>query len=147
MSRILAIDYGEKRVGVAVTDIDRVISTPLKTVANGEVLEFIREYLKIEKVGMIVVGWPIDLKGRENATTDKVIKFIEKLKDKFAQIPVCKHNERFTSVIATNAIKNSGIKKQKRRDKSLVDMVSACIILQSFINSYHANFIKKEVQL
>ncbi len=137
MSRILAIDYGEKRVGVAVTDIDRVISTPLKTVSNGEILEFINEYLKTETVEMIVVGWPIDLRGRENITTDKVAKFIQKVKEKFVGIPVYKHNERFSSVIATNAIISSGIKKHKRRDKSLVDMVSACVILQSFINSYY----------
>jgi putative Holliday junction resolvase len=135
MGRILAIDYGQKRVGLAVTDADRIIATALTTVHVKDVFEFLHDYVKKEKVDCFVVGEPRQMNNQESDSVKYVNPFVKKLKKEFPDIPVERYDERFTSVIAQQTILSAGIKKKVRRDKSLVDKVSAVIILQSYLEN------------
>jgi putative Holliday junction resolvase len=133
MGRILAIDYGQKRVGLAVTDESKIIATALTTVAAKEVMTFLKEYISRNEVECFVVGEPKQMNNTASESAKYIDPFIRRLKSEFQDIPVERIDERFTSVIASRAIKDSGLKKKDRRDKSLIDAVSAVIILQSFM--------------
>ena len=133
MGRILCFDYGEKRVGVAVTDELKIISSPYDTFPTSNVFNLISEYVSENIIEMFVVGLPYDLKGRETDATKKALDFIKSLKNKFPSIPVDTYDERYTSKIAKDTIKEMGKSKKYRREKSNVDKISASIILQSYL--------------
>lgn len=140
MGRILAIDYGRKRVGVAVTDPLQIIANGLTTVPSGEILKFIVDYVSKENVEKIVVGLPKTMKGEDSESMKYITPFMASLKKKLPNIPVEMFDERFTSVLAHRAIIEGGVKKMDRRNKALVDEVSATIILQSYMESQRLKF-------
>jgi len=133
MGRIVAIDYGQKRVGLAVTDDLKLIATALTTVPANEIFEFLRGYVANENVECFVVGEPKHLNNTASDASKFIEPFIIRLKKEFRDIPVERMDERFTSKIAGQTILNSGLKKKARQNKALVDSVSATIILQSFL--------------
>lgn len=133
MGRILAIDYGKKRTGIAVTDPLRIIATPLETVATHELISFLKSYLQKETVDEFVVGMPKTLLNEDSEIAPLVRKFIELLKKTFADKPIHEADERFTSSMAKRALIEGGMKKKERQVKGNVDKVSAAIILQSFM--------------
>ena len=133
MGRILAIDYGRKRCGIAVTDEQRIIATGLTTVGSGEILDFLKDYVAGNVVDSFVIGEPRQMNNEPSESAVYIEPFIRALKRRFPGIPVERADERFTSVMATRTIREAGLKKKDRRDKSLVDRVSATIMLQSFM--------------
>jgi putative Holliday junction resolvase len=133
--KIVALDYGSKRVGVAISDPENKIAFALKTVSNGLILKYIIELISIERASTIVIGFPVNLDGSLNDISNEINIFINKLNQKIPEIIIEKYDERFTSVIAKKTILSSGIGKLKRRNKSLVDKVSATIILQGYLDS------------
>ena len=133
MARILCLDYGLKRVGVAVTDELKIIASPLETIHTSEVISFINSYTKENKVELFVVGLPFNLKGEETDATKKTLSFISLLKRKYPHINLDTYDERFTSKIAKDTILMLGKNKKFRQDKSNIDKLSASIILQSYL--------------
>ena len=133
MGRIIAIDYGQKRVGLAVTDELKIIATALATVPAKEVLAFLKEYTSGNVVECFVVGDPRQMNNMASESAKYIEPFIRRLKAEFPEIPVERMDERFTSMIAVQAIRESGARRKERRNKSLVDTVSAVLILQSFM--------------
>ncbi|MEM1321633.1 MAG: Holliday junction resolvase RuvX [Bacteroidota bacterium] len=133
MARIMAIDFGTKRTGLAVTDPLQIIANGLDTIATGEVLDFIEQYTQEEEVSTFVVGEPMHLDGNPSQIAPQVNAFIQQLQKRFPAIAVHRQDERFTSVEAKQIILKSGLKKKKRRDKALVDKVSAVLILQDYL--------------
>jgi putative holliday junction resolvase len=136
MPRIIAIDYGSKRVGLAVTDNLKIIATALDTIHSKDVLDFLEKYMQKEEVEAFVVGMPKNLDGEDTNNTQLVEIFTKHLKKKFPNIPIHLVDERFTSKIALDAMIMSGSKKKDRNNKSgNIDKVSAVIILQDYLNS------------
>ena len=135
MGRILAIDYGTKRTGIAVTDPLRIVPGGLGTVATHELTSYLAFYMSKEQVDIIVVGYATNMNGEDSASMKQIRPFVEKLKKQYTDKKVVMFDERFTSVIAQRAILESGIGKMARRNKALVDEVSATIILESFMDS------------
>jgi putative holliday junction resolvase len=135
MGRILAIDYGKKRTGIAVTDPLRIIATALDTVASHEVFEFLKKYTTSEKVDCFVVGLPLQTNGKPSESTKFVEPFVRKLATLFPEVPIHRMDERYTTVMAHQIILASGINKKARQDKTLADKVSATIILQSYMQT------------
>lgn len=133
MGRIMAIDYGLKRVGLAVTDPLRIIASGLETVPTSEVLSYLKQYFAKEKVDMVVVGLPINLDGQETDATAKIKGFLGMLKNTFSNIVFETHDERFTSKMASQALFESGMSKKNRQIKGNVDKMAAAIILQSYL--------------
>jgi putative Holliday junction resolvase len=133
MARILAIDYGSKRVGIAVTDPLQIIATALTTVGSHEVMAFLKDYIAKEPVERIVVGEAKNLDGTPAESARLIEPFVKGLKKNFPKIPVEMEDERFTSKIAFQSMIDSGLSKSKRRDKNMVDKISAVIILQSYL--------------
>ncbi len=133
MGRILAIDYGQKRVGLAVTDELRMIAVALASVHSKDVIAFLKEYVARENVDCFVVGYPLTMQNQLSESARFTEPFARHLQKTFPQIPVERMDERFTSKMATAAILESGAKKKTRQDKALVDKVSAVIILQSYL--------------
>jgi len=133
LGRILAIDYGQKRVGLAVTDELRMIAGALATVQSSDVIRFLKDYLLKEQVDCIVVGYPLTLQNQPSESARFTEPFVKHLQRTFPHIPVERMDERFTSKMATAAILESGAKKKDRQNKGLVDKVSAVIILQSYL--------------
>lgn len=134
MGRILGIDFGTKRIGVAITDPLRIFASPLTTVKANEFEEFIAEFLKTEKVDEFVIGLPLQMNNKPGTSVLNLDRFVKKLKKLFPEIPVHLVDERLTSGIALKTIRSGGVKKKDRQDKSLVDKISAAIILQSFLD-------------
>lgn len=136
MSRILAIDYGKKRTGIAVTDPLRIIANGLATVSTSELFEFLSQYITKESVGQIVIGKPIQPNGQPSENLARVEQFVNRWRKIHPELPIDYYDERFTSVIAHQAIITGGVKKKTRReDKGLVDEISATIILQDYMKS------------
>ena len=135
MGRILAIDYGKKRTGLAVTDPLRIIATALETVQSKELLNFLKAYMQKETVDEFVIGMPRTLKNEDSENAPLVRKFIEELKMNFPDKPILEVDERFTSSMAKRAMIEGGMKKKDRQEKGNVDKISAVIILQSFLSS------------
>ncbi|MBR3612572.1 MAG: Holliday junction resolvase RuvX [Bacteroidaceae bacterium] len=135
MARILAIDYGKKRTGLAVTDELQLIANGLTTVATVELEKYILDYVKREPVERIVVGLPKQMNNQPSENMGRITPFVNRLRKLLPTIPVEYYDERFTSVLAHQAILASGIGKMARRDKALVDEISATIILQSYMES------------
>lgn len=135
MPRIMAIDYGLKRTGLAVTDPLQLIASPLTTVPTGTLLDFIKDYISKEEVILFVIGMPKRLDSTPSQTAMNVKGFIKALQRDIPQIEVKEIDERFTSVMAMDAMIAGGMSKKNRRDKANVDKVSAAIILQSYMES------------
>ena len=136
MSRILAIDYGKKRTGIAVTDPLCIIANGLATVSTSELFEFLSQYITKESVGQIVIGKPIQPNGQPSENLARVEQFVNRWRKIHPELPRDYYDERFTSVIAHQAMITGGVKKKTRReDKGLVDEISATIILQDYMKS------------
>jgi len=133
MGRIIAIDFGQKRVGVAVTDELRMIATPLETVHSKDILSFLKRYISAENVDCIVVGEPLQMNNEKSESAAFVDPFVKSLHKTFPELQIDRMDERFTSKMASAAILTAGLKKKDRQDKALVDKVSAVIILQSYL--------------
>ncbi|SRR5690554_1427306 len=136
MSRIIAIDYGKKRTGLAVTDPLRIIASGLQTVESDEVFVFLTEYFSKEKVEIALIGEPLQMDGTPSESTEIIEKFVERFKTEFPDIKIERVDERFTSKMASRTLIDSGLKKKKRQDKALLDEVSATIMLQDYLNRF-----------
>ena len=133
MGRILAIDYGKKRVGLAVSDPLKIIATRLTTVPSKEIWNFLEDYLVKEEVELVLVGYPRQLNNEPSEAIQYINPFIKKLQSKFNKLPIKLVDERFTSKLAFQAMIDAGVKRNDRRDKEIIDSVSATIILQSYL--------------
>ena len=136
MGRVLAIDYGKKRTGIAVTDPLRIIATPLDTYPTHELLNVLKAYIQKETVDEFVVGMPKTLSNEDSEIAPLVRKFVEMLKKTFPEKPVHLADERFTSSMAMRAMIDGGMKKKDRQVKGNVDKISATLILQSFLDAH-----------
>ncbi|MEG1684533.1 MAG: Holliday junction resolvase RuvX [Bacteroides sp.] len=135
MGRLLAIDYGRKRTGIAVSDTLQIIANGLTTVATHELLNFLRDYTAKEPVERILVGLPKQLSGEASESMKYIEPFVRNLKKQLPNIPVEFVDERFTSVLAHRTMLEAGLKKKDRQNKALVDEISATIILQTYLES------------
>lgn len=133
MPRLMAFDYGTKRVGIAVTDESQIIATPLDTIHPKDIFSFLATYLKEENVEAFILGMPKRLDNTDTQATQHVVGFERKLKKTYPTIAVHLIDERFTSKIAFNSMIEGGMKKKDRQDKAMVDKLSATIILQSYL--------------
>ena len=138
MARIIGIDYGRKRTGIAVTDPLQMIASGLDTIASGEVENWLERYMTGEPVERIIVGCPTMLDGSESDTlTHYVQPFVNRLKKKFPDMAIELLDERFTSKLAVRAMIDGGMKKKDRRDKANIDKISATILLQGYLETIH----------
>lgn len=135
MARLLAIDYGTKRTGIAITDEFQIIASGLTTVDTKELLQFLKGYCAKEKVELFVVGEPKQMNNEVSESEAAILPFIDKLTKAIPNIPIVRVDERFTSKMAFQTMIDSGLKKGQRRNKALVDEISATIILQSYMAS------------
>ena len=134
MDRILGIDYGRKRVGVAVSDPLRIFASALETVHSAKIIDYLKKYAQEQRIERFVVGYPMNLNGVPSEAAADVDVFLKQLKKHFPDIPVTLEDERFTSVLAHRAMIDGGMKKMDRRDKAAVDKVSAALILQTYLD-------------
>ncbi|MBO5804486.1 MAG: Holliday junction resolvase RuvX [Bacteroidales bacterium] len=134
MKRLVGIDYGKKRVGVAVSDPLMIFASPLETVPTANIINYLKTYTSKEEVEKFVVGYPVNMDNRPSEAAQYVDIFLKQLRKAFPQIPVELEDERFTSVLAFQSLIDSGVKKMDRRDKSAVDKVSAALILQTYMD-------------
>lgn len=135
MGRILAIDYGKKRTGIAVTDTLQIIANGLTTVESHKIFDFLADYLTKEKVDKIIIGLPKKMNNELSENMKNIEPFMNRLRKLYPDMPVEYVDERFTSVLAQKAIIECGVKKKDRQNKALIDEVSATIILQSYLES------------
>ncbi len=133
MGRILALDYGSKRTGIAVTDELQIIASGLTTVSTPKLIEFLKDYISSEKVELILVGEPKQKDGTHSDIEVDIQKFLKKFQPLFPEMPILRVDERFTSKMAFQTMIDSGLKKKQRRNKALVDEISATIILQQYL--------------
>ncbi len=133
MARILSIDYGKKRTGIAITDELQLIASGLTTISTNELFEFLKKYIKNEQVELFLVGEPKQMDNSVSESEVLIIPFIEKLKKLFPTIPIERVDERFTSKMAFQTMIDSGLKKKQRQNKALIDEISATIILQTYL--------------
>jgi putative Holliday junction resolvase len=131
--RILAFDYGTKRIGIAVTDPLQIIATGLDTIHPKDIVEYLKNYLARESVELFVVGEPLQMDGTPSQSTPHIKGFITILKKHFPEIPIERIDERFTSKMASAVVAQSGFKRSDRRDKARLDTISATIILQTYL--------------
>jgi putative Holliday junction resolvase len=129
----MSVDYGQKRVGIAVSDEMRIIATGLKTIASKDIWRFLAEYLSQENVDCIVVGKPTDMQNNPSDASRFIEPFVRKLIKTYPEVKIDRYDERFTSKIAQEAMLAGGLGKKRRQDKALVDTVSATLILQSYM--------------
>ena len=140
MGRILAFDYGRKRIGIAVTDPLKLIANGLDTMSQNDVYDFISSYIQKEEVESFVVGLPKNMDGSDSDSMKYIEPFVRSLKRKYPDIPVVMFDERFTSVLAHKVMNEAGVKKKEKiQNKGLVDKISATIILQSYLESQRTN--------
>lgn len=135
MGRVLALDYGLKRTGIAVTDELRLIASGLTTVPTNEIIPFLTQYLKHENVDILVVGEPKQMNNQPSESEALIVPFLEEINKKFPDMPIARQDERFTSKMAFQSMLDGGLKKAQRRNKSLVDEISATIILQDYLKN------------
>lgn len=133
MGQIMAVDYGKKRTGIAVTDDLKIIASGLPTVATTEIFSFLKKYFKENKVEEVVIGLPVDLRGNLSEVEADIAKFITQFTAEFPDVLVQRFDERFTSKMASFFISQSGKSKKDREDKGLIDKVSATLILQNYL--------------
>lgn len=135
LSRLLAIDYGGKRTGIAITDEMQIIASGLTTVETKDLFPFLKEYLSKEKVSKVIVGEPKRLNNEPSEIAAKIDEFVVKFKQLYPEIEVIRMDERFTSKMAFQTMIDSGLKKKQRQNKALVDEIAATILLQDYLNS------------
>jgi len=135
MSKLLGIDYGKKRTGIAETDDMQIIASGLTTVETNRLFDFLAEYLDKNEVEKIIIGESLDLNGDPNPIEKDIQKFIKKFNYKYPDIDIVRVDERYTSKMAFDSMIKGGVKKKKRRNKALIDQVSAALILQSYLYS------------
>jgi putative Holliday junction resolvase len=135
MGRILGIDYGKKRVGLAVTDPMQIFASPLDTISANNIDDFIAVYMGSEQIDAFVIGYPVQMNNEPSESVKYINPFIRKLKKRFPGVPVHLVDERFTSQMAFRTMIDGGLKKKARQNKMIIDMISASIILQSFLDS------------
>jgi len=135
LGRILAIDYGQKRVGLAVTDELQMIATGLDTVHVKDIIHYLKDYVNREKVDRFVVGLPVQMNNQPSDAQRFIEPFVKNLRKQFPEIDVVRFDERFTSNLAHDAMRTAGLKKKDRQNKALVDKISATLILQSYMQS------------
>jgi putative Holliday junction resolvase len=133
MPRILAIDYGQKRTGIAITDEFQIIASGLTTIPSATVIDFLKDYFSKEKVSKVLIGEPKQMNGQPSQSTEIIEAFVKKFKSFFPDMPVVRVDERFTSKMAFQAMIDSGLKKKQRQNKDLIDEISATIMLQDFL--------------
>ena len=138
MGRIIAIDYGRKRSGIAVTDTLQIVANGLTTVPTHTLLNFIKDYVSTESVDRIVVGLPKQMNNQPSENMKRIQPFVNRMRKELPEIPIEMYDERFTSVLAHRAMIDGGIKKMARRDKAIVDEISATIILNDYLESLQA---------
>ena len=138
MGRILAIDYGKRRTGLAVTDMLRITANPLLTIDTSGLLAWLVDYTRREQVDTIVIGYPRQMNGSESETVPAIRACEQQIRSKLPDIPVVEFDERFTSVLAQQAMIAGGMKKKDRQNKMQVDKLAACIILESYLDSLSA---------
>ncbi|MGI9547564.1 MAG: Holliday junction resolvase RuvX [Flavobacteriaceae bacterium] len=134
MGRIIALDYGKARTGIAVTDDLHLIASGLRTVETQNLMDFLIDYGQNEKLDLFVIGQPKQMNNLPSESENIIKPFIVRLSEKFPDIPIERQDERFTSKMATRSLVESGIKKKRRQDKSLIDEVSAVLILQAYLS-------------
>ena len=134
MKRIIGIDYGNKRIGIAVSDPLMIFATPLETIPSAKIMEYLKNYTQKEEVESFVVGYPKNMDNTPSQIAPYVDLFLKQLAKNFPSIPILLEDERFTSVMAFQSLIDSGVKKSDRRDKAAVDKVSAALILQTYID-------------
>jgi putative Holliday junction resolvase len=135
MARIMALDIGAKRTGVAVTDPMKIIANALTTIPTNELIQFLKQYMQSEEVELLVVGEPKQMDNTASQSAALINVEVEKIKKEFANLPIKRVDERFTSKMASQVIAQSGKNKKERQNKSLIDTISATIILQSYMES------------
>ncbi len=135
MSRIIALDFGLKRIGIAITDESNKLAFGLETVDYKDIIRILKKKLTDYNIETIVVGKPIKMNNTPSLIEPNILKFIQKIKKQFDMIKIERYDERFTSIVAKKAITNSGLKKNKKKDKRLVDKISATLILQSYLKN------------
>ena len=133
MGRILAIDYGRKRTGLAVTDVLRITANPLLTIETNQLIAWLTDYFAHEPVDEVVIGHPTQMNGQESESMNYIRPFMGVFKKTFPTIPITMYDERFTSVLAHRAMIDGGMKKKNRQDKAVVDKIAACIILEGYL--------------
>lgn len=134
MDRVIGIDFGKARTGLAASDPFGIFASPLDTVPSAKIIEYLKNYSRTETITCIVMGWPTNLNGQASEAAAGIEAFIPKLKEAFPGIPVELEDERFTSVLAHRAMIDGGMKYSRRRDKTEVDRISAAIILQGYLD-------------
>ena len=135
MGRILAIDFGTKRTGLAVTDSLRITANPLITIETKQLSDWLREYFAKETVDEVVIGHPKQMNGEDSESMQYIRPFVERFKQTFPDKPITYYDERFTSVLAHQAMIAGGMKKKTRQDKAQVDKLAACIILEGYMEA------------
>ncbi len=140
MGRVLAIDYGRKRTGLAVTDILQIVANSLETVPTHTLMQYLKDYVSKETVDTIVVGLPKQMNGQESESMKYIKPFVARLTKELPDIPVVMYDERFTSSIAQRAMIDGGMKKSDRREKGRVDSIAAAIILNDYLQSKSSMF-------
>ncbi len=134
MPRILSIDFGMKRTGIAVTDEMQIIASGLTTISSDSLIAFLKDYFAKERVEKVIVGKPLQMNGNPSESTAIIEKFIKTFKTVFPEMPLDRIDERFTSKMAVKTMIDSGLKKKQRQNKALVDEISATIMLQDYLN-------------
>lgn len=133
--RILAIDYGKRRTGLAVTDILRITANPLITVETKDLITWLDNYFKGGEVDQVVIGKPTQMNGQDSESAQYIQPFLKQFKERWPEMPIVEYDERFTSVLAHRAMIDGGMKKSDRRDKAVVDRLAATIILTDYLQS------------
>ena len=133
MGRILAIDYGRKRTGLAVTDMLRITANPLLTIETKDLINWLSDYFAREQVDEVVIGHPTQMNGEESESMNYIRPFMGNFRKAFPDKPITMYDERFTSVLAHQAMLAGGMKKKDRQNKAVVDKIAACIILEGYL--------------
>lgn len=139
MARLLALDYGTKRTGIAVSDTLQIIANGLTTVSSHTIIDFLKSYIEKEQVERFIIGMPRQMNNEESENMKYIKPFVKRLSKEFPNIPIDYYDERFTSKMAHQAMLDGGLKKKQRQNKELVDEISATIILQSYMESNRMN--------
>ncbi len=135
MGRIVSIDFGKKRTGLAVTDPLKIIATGLMTIETPKLMAFLKDYIAKEGVEQVIIGMPTNMDDSDTHATPLVKKFIEQFKKAFPSLPIKEVDERFTSKMASQAMLEMGLKKKQRQNKALIDEIAATIMLQEYMNN------------
>ena len=135
MGRVLAIDFGRKRTGLAVTDMLRITANPLITIPTHTLETWLKDYFSKEQVDEVVIGHPYQMNGEDSESMQYIQPFINRFRKVFPDMPLKEYDERFTSVIAHRTMISGGMKKSQRQDKAVVDKIAACIILEGYLDS------------